>query len=100
MSIYLGLDLAAASLRPSGFAVLGDGAMLAAVGQIGPDQEIMALVDRRQPDIIAIDAPLSLPAGLCCLEETCSCQPLAADGLKAAERDLIALGIGLFRTNK
>lgn len=100
MSAYLGLDLTASPFRSSGFAVLGDGALLLAVGWVGSDQEILALADRWQPCLVAIDAPLSLPAGLCCLEESCACQPQAADGLKAAERDLIARGFGLFRTGK
>lgn len=74
--------------------------MLLAATHVGSDDEIVVQVDHWQPHVIAIDAPLSLPAGLCCLEETCSCRPLASDGLKAAERELLALGFGLFRTTK
>ena len=50
--------------------------------------------------MIAIDAPLSLPKGLCCLEESCSCQPAAEGKGRDCERKLTKQGIGLFRTTK
>jgi predicted nuclease with RNAse H fold len=46
---------------------------------------------------VAIDAPLSLPRGLCCLEEACPCRAVA---LKAAERELFRQGISLYATTK
>ena len=49
---------------------------------------------------MAIDAPLSLPRGLCCLEEACPCRPAAPDGLKAAEHELFRQGISLYATTK
>ncbi|MBI2846632.1 MAG: DUF429 domain-containing protein [Chloroflexi bacterium] len=50
--------------------------------------------------LVGIDAPLSLPTGLCCLEETCSCkQPPGMKG-RICERGLAKMGIGSFFTTK
>jgi len=44
------------------------------VGFLNEDNDIIALADFYSPEVIAIDAPLSLPLGLCCLEEDCPYQ--------------------------
>lgn len=64
------------------------------------DQEIVSLARRVRPAYVAIDAPLGLPRGMCCLETSCLCTAEAADGLRAAEREVIGRGFGLFRTTK
>jgi len=97
---YLGIDLTSSPRRPSAYAVLDGGGRLADVGLAREDAELLALTDRWRPRIVAIDAPLSLPRGLCCLEEACSCRPVAAGGLKAAERELYRQGISLYATTK
>jgi predicted nuclease with RNAse H fold len=97
---YLGLDLASASRRPSAFAVLDDQGKLHDLGLVREDDDILALARRWRPRYLAIDAPLSLPEGMCCLEGSCPCAPASPDGLKAAERALLNEGIGLFRTTK
>jgi len=97
---YLGIDLTSSARRASAYAVLhGDGA-LADVGLAREDAELLALAEDRRPRVVAIDAPLSLPRGLCCLEEACPCRPEAANGLKAAERELFRQGISLYATTK
>lgn len=50
--------------------------------------------------MIAIDAPLSLPKGLCCLEDSCSCQPRAEVKGRNCERELRKQGIRVFPTTK
>jgi predicted nuclease with RNAse H fold len=97
---YLGIDPTSAPGRPSAFAVLDDQGSLQDVGLVGEDDDILALARRWRPRYLAIDAPLSLPEGMCCLEESCTCAPASPDGLKAAERALLKEGIGLFRTTK
>lgn len=97
---YLGIDLAASPRRPSGYAVLDGRWGLRGLGRAGDDGEILALAQKVQPRLVAIDAPLSLPRGLCCLEESCPCRALAADGLKLAEGELLRRGIPLFPTTK
>ena len=100
MASYLGIDPASAPGRPSAFAVLDDQGRLQDVGLVGEDGEILALARRWRPRYLAIDAPIALPQGMCCLEENCPCAPASPDGLKAAERALLKEGIGLFRTTK
>ena len=97
---YLGIDLTSTPRRPSGYAVLDEGGSLAHVGLAREDVELLALSERWCPKVVAIDAPLSLPRGLCCLEETCPCRPVAPNGLKAAERELFQQGISLYATTK
>ncbi len=99
-SVYLGIDLTSSAKRPSAYAVIDDGARLLDVGRVREDEEILALARLHSPRFVAIDAPLGLPAGLCCLEETCPCRPLAPDGLRACERELRRRGIGMFYTTK
>jgi hypothetical protein len=60
----------------------------------------VGLVLSYQFDLVAIDAPLSLPKGLCCLEESCPCQPSTELKGRSCERELAKQGIGLFRTTK
>ncbi len=50
--------------------------------------------------VMAIDAPISLPRGLCCLEESCSCQPQAGVKGRNCERELNRLGIACYFTTK
>jgi len=100
MVAYLGLDPTSASRRPSAFAVLNDQGGLHDLGLVREDDDILALARRWRPRYLAIDAPLSLPEGMCCLDESCTCAPASPDGLKAAERALLKEGIGLFRTTK
>jgi len=97
---YLGLDPTSREDKPSGWAVLGDSAKLLGVGGVGSDAEIISLTERWRPRIVAIDAPLSLPRGLSCLEQACPCRPVAPDGLKAAELELFRQGISLYATTK
>jgi len=100
MALYLGIDPTSAPRRPSAFAVLDDGGRLCEVGALREDGDILALARRWRPRYLAIDAPLSLPQGMCCLEESCPCAAASPDGLRAAERALLKEGIGLFRTTK
>jgi predicted nuclease with RNAse H fold len=95
--LYLGLDPTSSESKPSGWAALGGSAELLGVGGVRSDAELLTLVDCWRPRVVAIDAPLSLPRGLCCLEEACSCRAVA---LKAAERELFRRGISLYATTK
>ncbi len=65
MDRVIGIDLAGSPRRNTGYAVLqtGNGIVLEDIGTIHTDDEIFALTKRYSPDLIAIDAPLSLPRG-------------------------------------
>lgn len=67
----LGLDLAGSPRRPTGFCLLQGRRVK--VGHLFGDEDILATVTAATPRLVAIDAPLALPAGRCCLLDTCSC---------------------------
>jgi predicted nuclease with RNAse H fold len=70
-----GIDLTSTETKPSACLGLDDTLQLVYLGFLVENSDIIALMNFYSPEVIAIDAPLSLPLGLCCLEENCSCQP-------------------------
>ena len=59
--IVVGVDLAGSSRRPTGVCALRG--MRAQTHIVLSDEEILRSVDRANPDLVPIDAPLSLPRG-------------------------------------
>lgn len=92
----MGVDPASSDARPSAVAVLESSLRLVELSSLRTDEEIIALAQRLRPSVIAIDAPLFLPKGLCCLEESCPCQQVHPDKGRRAERALSRWGIGPF----
>ncbi len=84
----LGIDLAGKQENPSGLAILAGNKMKLFTSYA--DNEIFDLIDELKPQVIVIDAPLSLPKGRCCLEKDCKC---AVGGhFRQAERDIRQYG--------
>ncbi len=96
---YFGLDLTAGS-RASGYATLDAEGVLVDVGLVGSGDEIVALIVASGAAMVAIDCPLSLPTGLCCLDAACVCVPANTPGTRACERGVSALGYGIYYTTK
>jgi predicted nuclease with RNAse H fold len=63
----VGLDLAGVESRPTGFCILRD--MNAETCLVYSDEEISEKIEQVDPDVVAIDAPLSLPEGRRSIEE-------------------------------
>lgn len=59
--VIVGIDLAGSPRRPTGVCILRG--MKAHTHLVYPDEEILNLVDQARPDLVPIDAPLSLPNG-------------------------------------
>ena len=59
--VIVGIDLAGSSRRPTGVCILRG--MRAYTRIAYGDEEILRSVDQAQPDLVPIDAPLSLPSG-------------------------------------
>jgi predicted nuclease with RNAse H fold len=59
--IAVGIDLAGVETRPTGFCVLNE--MKAEICLVYTDNEILSRTHAASPQVIAIDAPLSLPPG-------------------------------------
>ena len=88
----LGLDLAGSPRRPTGFCALRGRRVH--VGHAFSDEDILDLVDSAAPRLVAIDAPLALPAGRCCLLNTCLCA--STTHFRVSDHELRRLGIRFF----
>jgi predicted nuclease with RNAse H fold len=91
--IFLGIDLAGVETRNSGICILDEN-LKAKVLTLGSDDDIIYYIIKIKPDIIAIDAPLSLPFGRCCLKDTCSCRNRGH--LRQCDRELLKMKIKFF----
>ena len=87
MSI-VGLDLAGVETRPTGSCILTD--MKAQTFDLFTDAEIIEKTVKANPQIITIDAPLSLPPGRKSIEER------TGNHLRDSDRVLLKMGIKLF----
>jgi predicted nuclease with RNAse H fold len=65
--LIAGIDLAGVPHRPTGWCVLKG--LKARTGLLYSDEEILSRVRENKPDLIAIDAPLTLPPGRKSMEE-------------------------------
>lgn len=96
----MGADLTSAEAKPSACVGLDRELRLIYFGFLYHDSDIVKLAARHGFELVAIDAPLSLPKGLCCLEESCSCQPITGIKGRRCERELAGLGIPCYFTTK
>jgi predicted nuclease with RNAse H fold len=96
----IGLDLTTSPEKATAFAILTTEMDIVAEGLVTGDEETIALAEEHRPALLAIDAPLSLPLGLCCLEESCACRSVSPGKGRQCERELSALGIGCYYTTK
>jgi predicted nuclease with RNAse H fold len=87
MSI-VGLDLAGVESRPTGFCILKD--MKAETSLIYKDEEMLKRIEESKPKIVAIDAPLSLPAGRESIEQRTNVH------LRECDKELLRRGIRFF----
>jgi predicted nuclease with RNAse H fold len=97
---FWGIDLTSVEAKPSACLGLDRGLHLIYSGFLHQDSDILGVVGRHEFEVVAIDAPITLPAGLCCLEESCSCQPKAGVKGRSCERELARLGIPCYFTTK
>ena len=63
-------------------------------------EELQGLLGTHKPSLIAIDAPLSLPLGLDCLEEDHPCASSLDQKGRTSEQELARMHIGCFFTTK
>jgi len=97
---FLGIDLTSTEVSASACLGLDRELKLLYYGFLHRDSDILEVVNRYQFGLVAIDAPLSLPQGLCCLEESCSCQPSTREKGRSCERELAKQGIPCYFTTK
>src|SRR4051794_25351210 len=84
----LGVDLAGLEHRETGIAIL-ESRRLVYLGSAGTDDEIMAVARGLGPRVlVAINAPLNLPRGRCCLDDDCHCRHDPGTRSRDVERQL------------
>ncbi len=98
--MFIGIDLTSSDKKPSALIGLNADLSLAFKRLLGSDDEIVKAVEGHHPRLIAIDAPLTLPRGLCCLEGSCPCQPEGLEKGRGCERELAKQGIPCYFTSK
>jgi predicted nuclease with RNAse H fold len=97
-SICVGIDLAGLPQRETGVAVLRDGHIERLVSA-GDDDAIMALAALAGPGgTVAINAPLTLPRGRCCLDDDCPCRHDPGTRSRAIERELLRMRVPVLAT--
>ena len=98
--MFLGIDPTSSEAKASACGVLDDSGALAHLTALKTNAEILDLAREWRPSIVAIDAPLGFPKGMCCLEESCPCQSVHEFKGRVCERELIRRGIRLYITTK
>jgi hypothetical protein len=86
--LIVGLDLAGVENRPSGLCLLRN--MRAETSLVYSDYEVLEKIEESEPEIIAIDAPLSLPAGRESIEQRTNVH------LRECDKELLRRGIKFF----
>ncbi|MGC9516536.1 MAG: DUF429 domain-containing protein [Methanomicrobiales archaeon] len=69
--IIIGIDLSGKPDNPTGICILNNLDITFKI--LYSDHDIITEISSFNPDLIVIDAPISLPKGRCCLEKDCSC---------------------------
>jgi len=87
----VGIDLAGSEKRATGFCLLERNQ--AKVSVLHTDEEILRAVGK-EVQVAAIDAPLSLPRGRCCLRDDCACAGKAH--FRVCDLELRAMKIKFF----
>ena len=98
---YMGVDLKTSTRQKSSLSIVDSNSVVKFVGFFSDDRGLFEIAERYDPSYIAIGSPLSLPAGLCCLEPECDCRMSSPEKKgRQAELELARMGISCFFTNK
>jgi len=100
VTTFAGIDLTSSFKKASAYALLEADLRIGSLKSLSTDSEIIAAIERDRPTLVAIDAPLSLPRGLCCLNLDCLCQPASSGKGRLCERELARQRIPCYFTTK
>jgi predicted nuclease with RNAse H fold len=96
--LCLGIDLAGVERNESGIALLRSG-RLELLTTASTDAEISQIAAYAGPSaVIAINAPLTLPRGRCCLDDDCPCRHDPGTRSRQLERDLAHMRVPTLAT--
>jgi predicted nuclease with RNAse H fold len=94
----VGIDLAGVEHRETGVAVLRKG-HLELLTTAGSDAEVLELARLAgRYGTVAVNAPLTRPAGRCCLDDDCPCRVDPGTRSRQLERDLGRMGVPTLAT--
>jgi predicted nuclease with RNAse H fold len=88
-TVVVGVDLAGSPRRNTGICLLR-GMTVVSFATVHSDEDILVFIDRARPDLVAVDAPLSLPPGRRSLEER------TGEHFRPCDRELLRRGIKFF----
>jgi uncharacterized protein len=86
--LVMGLDLAGVETRPTGFCMLRE--LKAKTLQLYSDEELIKKAEENRPEVVAVDAPLSLPPGRKTIEDR------RGQHLRESDMELLRKGIKFF----
>ena len=98
--MFLGIDLTATAQKPSACVCLNTALDVVYCKLLSTDDALVDGINQNSPEIVAIDAPLSLPSGFCCLNEDCMCHLQSDEKGRLSERELARSGIPCYFTTK
>lgn len=84
----IGIDLSGREENPSGICILNGHKLI--LKTLYKNDDILNEIKLTEPSLVAIDAPLSLPKGRCCLEKDCKCS--VGGHFRQAEKDIRPYG--------
>lgn len=99
-TVVFGVDLTSNETRPTACLGLASKLQPVYLGFLAKDNDIIAIINIFLPRVIAIDAPLSLPLGLFCLDESYLYQSEPESGGRQCDHELRQQGIPCYPTNK
>jgi predicted nuclease with RNAse H fold len=100
VTLSFGIDLTSGEAKSSACVVLDTGCKIVFHDFLDSNDRIIKTVNEFSPFVVAIDAPLSLPEGLCSLEEECPSTPLSPFKGRECERLLAKERIPCYFTTK
>ncbi|MGB7994436.1 DUF429 domain-containing protein, partial [Methanoregula sp.] len=90
----VGIDLTGSERRASGMCVLRG--WNASLSLAHTDEELIRIVETADASLVSIDSSLGLPAGRCCVEDSCECRKYGI--MRDCERILRKRGIRVYPT--
>ena len=93
--ISFGIDPSGSEKRRTGISIIDDD-LLARTWITYTDEDIVNAVKGAEPDVVAIDAPLSLPKGRCCANQSCLCSSYGI--VRSTDRAISVMGYHPFWT--
>ena len=96
----IGIDLTSSERKLTACAVLDSAGTYVTLERAASDDDILGVVRRHSAEVVAIDAPLGLPRGMDCLNDSHACVSVHPFKGRLCERELIDEGISLYLTTK